>query len=279
MASTLRRIFGAITGWDRNTWEQKRFLRYRASVLIATPLSFLPIPLRILLKWANSDKELPGHHSYGRTYDRLFRHLKYRPIRLLEIGIGGYESSLGGRSLLAWRAYFPFARIVAFDIEPKPGLAGGRVTIYQADQTSMPDLNRIAAKEGPFDIVIDDGSHLNAHQIFTFHALFPAVRPGGLYIVEDVQTSYWPGRIGGINWDGATVDSPAFDGTACGYFANLTKYLNHAEFIPGQVLDERMLGVAKEIANIQFEHNLIVVTKGENVEASCFSSELAAWAQ
>jgi len=45
---------------------------------------------------------------------------------------------------------------------------------------------------GPFDIVIDDGSHISQHQIKTFEYCFiHCVKPGGLYIVEDLQTSFY----------------------------------------------------------------------------------------
>lgn len=276
MSSGLRRFLGQISGWDRHSFEEKRVLRYRVSALIAPALAFFPLPMRSLLRWAKSDKDLPGQHSYGATYGRLFRRLKYRRVRLLEIGIGGYGTSLGGRSLLAWRAFFPFGRIVACDIEDKSGIPGSNVAIYRADQSSETDMLNIAAKEGPFDIIIDDGSHLSRHQILTFYMMFGYLKNGGRYIVEDVQTSYWLGRVGGIEWDGANVGSAAFADTACGHFAELTKYLNFAEFMPDPAIDARMLAAARQIVNIQFEHNLIIITKGANDEPSYFADELAA---
>jgi hypothetical protein len=45
--------------------------------------------------------------------------------------------------------------------------------------------------DGGWDIVIDDGSHLPRHQLVSFCALFPFVRPGGLYIIEDIESSYY----------------------------------------------------------------------------------------
>jgi len=123
--SGMRAFAGQVTGWDRLAWDQKCVVRYGAQSGIASLLSLLPIPLWRLLRWTKSDKEMPGQHLYGRTYHSLFRHLKYRRIRFLEIGIGGYDYDLGGRPLLAWQAFFPFGTIVACDIEPRSALPTG----------------------------------------------------------------------------------------------------------------------------------------------------------
>src|SRR4029077_14588682 len=93
--------------------------RVRAMSAVAPVLALLPIPLSLLLRLSGSDKEAEEGHHYGLTYEREFRPLKYRAIRLLEIGIGGYEYIAGGESLCAWSSYFPFAKIVACDIIDK----------------------------------------------------------------------------------------------------------------------------------------------------------------
>ena len=49
--------------------------------------------------------------------------------------------------------------------------------------------SRLAGRE--FDIVIDDASHVNTHQIAAFGHFWPLVRPGGWYVIEDVHASYW----------------------------------------------------------------------------------------
>jgi demethylmacrocin O-methyltransferase len=277
--SGMRAFAGRVTGWDRLTWDQKCVVRYRAQSGIASLLSLLPIPLWLLLRWAGSDKEVPGGHLYGRTYDAIFRHLKYQRIKLLEIGIGGYYFDLGGRSLLAWQSFFPFGSIVACDIEPKPMLAGRRRRIYRSDQSSAGDLAILVEREGPFNIIIDDGSHLSAHQIFTFLELFPTLHQDGLYIIEDVQTSYWPGKIGTTEWDGAMIDTPEFAKTCVGYFCDFLKYINHAEFVPAQHYDPMKIELAKQIKSIRFEHNLIIITKGNNQTTSLHAADLAAWSK
>ena len=239
---------------------------YRLAGLLARSASWLPIPLWRLLQFFRSDKHMPGWHHYGHTYGALFRRFKYRRVKLLEIGIGGYQASLGGHSLLAWQAFFPRGTVVAGDIVPKQALGGRRRRVRQLDQSSAEDLAELCRQEAPFDIIIDDGSHLSAHQIHTFEHLFGALREGGVYVVEDVQTSFWPGRVAGTEteWDGAHITDPRFRQTCYGYFLELAKYVNHAEFAERRDLDARMLALAQDITRIAFEHNLVIVWKGEN---------------
>jgi Methyltransferase domain len=238
--------------------------RYRLIYFAACLACFLPIPLRFLLRACLSDKHQVYQHLYGYTYGQLFGRFKYRPIKLLEIGIGGYGRRLGGESLNAWQAYFPFARIVGCDIQPKQQLATFRTKIYQLDQSSREDLEALREREKSFDIIIDDGSHRNAHQIFTFEILFPALKQGGVYVVEDIQTSYW--SHGG--WDGSSIADPAFAATCVGYFLELAKYVNHSEFADFRGVDPQKLDLAKSIKQIIFECNLIIVLKGDNTRPS-----------
>jgi hypothetical protein len=259
--------------------EPQAYLRaYHAAGVLARSISWAPIPLWRLLQGFRSDKHMPGWHRYGHTYGTLFRRFKYRRVKLLEIGIGGYKASLGGHSLLAWQAFFPRGTVVAADIVPKQALGGGRRRVRQLDQSSAEDLAELCRQEAPFDIIIDDGSHFSAHQIQTFEHLFGALRDGGVYVVEDVQTSFWPGRVGGseTEWDGAHITDPRFRQTCYGYFLELAKYLNHAEFVERGDLDARMLALAQDITRIAFEHNLIIVWKGENRYPSAFVGRDAA---
>ncbi len=155
------------------------------------------------------------------------------------------------------------------DIDDKTGLAAGNNTrIYQGDQSSTADLSRLCAAEGPFDIVIDDGSHQSRHQLISFLHLFPYLKDGGLYVIEDVQTSFWSGYIAGSEWDGRPIADPQFAGTCFGWFLDLAKYLNHAEFMTLDGVDGEKLKLAEQIRWIVFEHNIIALEKGPNIEPS-----------
>ena len=125
------------------------------------------------------------HHDYLNFYEQTFARRRHEPLTLLEIGV------FNGASLRTWREYFPNARIVGADIEPMARRwRGDRIEIEYMDQSNLEDLTRVAIKHGPFDIIIEYGSHLWEHQITTLKTLYPFLRAGGLYVVEDLQTNY-----------------------------------------------------------------------------------------
>lgn len=191
-----------------------------------------------------------GEHEYTPVYEALMRASRRKPVRLLEVGVGGYEGQLGGESLRMWASYFRRGRITGIDVYDKTALSSGRVRVFQCSQVEAPQLTALARELGPFDFVIDDGSHVNAHQIETFGILWPHVKDGGIYIVEDVQTSYWPAYGGG------PLGTPGYAQSCMQWFKNLADSVNLPEFLepaPGK-LDPA-------IGSIAFHHNLIVLHK------------------
>lgn len=254
--------------WDARSRLEKSIIEYRLLNVIATFVCLLPVPLHQLLQRFGSDKHRLGFHQYGPTYEALFRRLKYRRVKLLEIGIGGDVDDIGGRSLLAWQAYFPFGVIVGCDYQDRRALATWHTRIYCCNQGSSEDLTELQMREGPFDVIIDDGSHLNAHQILTFRTLFDSLKDGGLYIIEDVQTSFWPEAVGTVRWDGAHATDASFPATCMGHFLEMAKYLNHAEFLQPPDINSPFVQFMMRIKRIAFEHNLIAVFKGRNDDPS-----------
>jgi demethylmacrocin O-methyltransferase len=200
-----------------------------------------------------------GAHSYTRHYETHFARFRQEKITLLEIGVGGYDKpEAGGASLRMWNAYFPHARIFALDIHAKNLVISDRVRIYHGSQTDEALLRSIDRDAGGFDIVIDDGSHINAHVIATFNVLFPLLKVGGIYVVEDTQTSYWP-VLGGSSDD---PDSPR---TMMGFFKDMVHGLNHAEMIGEERAGARF---DRDIVSISFYHNMVFIEKGDNTEPS-----------
>jgi hypothetical protein len=124
-------------------------------------------------------------HGYTRAYERHFAHLRVQPIALLEIGIGG------GASLRMWRDYFPRATLYGLDIEDCKGLETLGMRVFQGAQADEDVLERLLAVTGPLDVIVDDGSHRWADQIASFKKLYPHLKPGGCYAIEDLHTSYW----------------------------------------------------------------------------------------
>jgi demethylmacrocin O-methyltransferase len=119
-------------------------------------------------------------------------------------------------------------------------------------------LRRMHDDAGGFDIVIDDGSHINDHVIASFETLFPLLKDGGLYVVEDAQTSYWP-ILGGSSTD------PDSTRTIIGYFKSLIHGLNHAEIDPASYLPSPF---DHSIVSLAFYHGMVFIEKGDNSEPS-----------
>jgi hypothetical protein len=77
-------------------------------------------------------------------------------------------------------------------------MSGDRFTIFKYDQSNKQHLNELINKIGykELDFILDDGSHIPEHQIMSFNILFDLVKDGGIYIIEDIETSYW--KNGGL---------------------------------------------------------------------------------
>lgn len=123
-------------------------------------------------------------HGYLPFYERHLGSLRASKVVLLEIGI------LGGHSLRMWAEYFVNGQIIGADIVRERFIQGERIACHYLDQSSRDSLIQLKAlfPDG-FDIIVDDGSHVMAHQQTTLAVLFPALKPGGLYVIEDLHTS------------------------------------------------------------------------------------------
>jgi hypothetical protein len=136
-----------------------------------------------------------GMHSYSDIYQKIFND-RFSIRKLLEIGIGVIEAnqmsgviSLGyqtGNSLRCWRDYFVNAHIYGIDIYATE-INEDRISTHLVDQGNCSDLARLIAIIGnDVDIIIDDGSHLPFHQVYSFMSLHHCLKPGGIYVIEDI---------------------------------------------------------------------------------------------
>ena len=163
-------------------------------------------------------------HHFGAAYERHFCQLRHEPLRILEIGIGGEDFEDGGTSLKTWEEYFHQALVFGIDIYDKSFLNTARIKTIVCDQGNQEQLIQLSAEHGPFDIIIDDGSHINIKTLQSLFALFQCLKPGGLYIVEDVQTAYWP-QYGGSSLMGG------FKETTMTWLKTMMDCVNAAEIL------------------------------------------------
>jgi hypothetical protein len=168
-------------------------LRARPAAATANPLAeyFRNNPGRLIDKW----------HHYFEIYHRHFAAFRGRSPVVVEIGI--YH----GGSLEMWRHYFGRgARIVGIDLDPRcRQFEGDAVSVMIGDQADRDFLSQVRARFPHVDIVIDDGGHTMAQQITSFEELYPHLQPHGVYLCEDLHTSYYPPYGGGYRRDGTFI--------------------------------------------------------------------------
>lgn len=214
----------------------------------------------------------PGFHKwphYLPVYERTLAALRHRPVRLLEIGV--FE----GGSLAAWRRYLgPEATLVGIDIDPACAAHGDPAHgtyVRIGAQQDADFLQAVVDEFGPFDAVIDDGSHMASHLIASFRFLFlHGLAPGGVYLAEDLQTSYW---------DHYRDARPSFVEVAKGLVDLLhAQYHDHAalepDFRPGSEAAGRELAVpliARWLDSVEFHDGLVVIRKANGLRKRAVS--------
>jgi len=207
--------------------------------------------LETLAKKFHSDKGM-SHHGYTKHYEKHFIEFKYKPIKLLELGIGGYEfNHRGGSGLQMWANYFENGKIYGCDIHDKSGITlPPRTKIYQGSQNDGDFLLRMMDEIGTPDIIIDDASHINKLTIESFKHLFPWLKSGGIYVIEDIESSWWNdhGFDGEPNF--LNMQAP----TSINFCRELLNCVN-VKHLPG------LVNPVYEIDSMHFYQNMVVIIK------------------
>jgi tetratricopeptide (TPR) repeat protein len=201
-----------------------------------------------------SDKSSAFSHSwdYLRHYQAYFERWREAPINLIEIGVKG------GVSLNLWRQFFKRATIIGIDIDPVcRRYAGDRVIIEIGSQADPVLLSRVCAEHPP-TIIIDDGSHLANHIVFTFTHMFPLLAPGGLYVIEDMALHFGPIAD---RWAGDKSVS------AVEFFWQLTQ-ARLANRPPGMQFTSAERYIFQHLDSISFINSAIVISKKKARESA-----------
>jgi hypothetical protein len=140
-----------------------------------------------------------GGHTYTPHYNTLLSPMRESVKLVLEIGIGTFslmtpltnKNYRPGASLRMWRDYFSQATVVGCDIEPSVLFSEDRIKTFYVDQSNPESLNALISNVTPIekfaDLIIDDGSHIENHMTLSFNVLWKLLKPGGIYIIEDIQ--------------------------------------------------------------------------------------------
>lgn len=161
---------------------------------------------------ANTERLIHKWHHYFEIYDRHFSKFRGKEVHIVEFG------TFQGGSLQMWKDYFgEKCKITSIDINPHcKKLEEDQIKVIIGDQDDRSFLKKLSDELPKIDILIDDGGHTMQQQINTFEMLFDSIDENGVYLIEDLHTSYW------TDWDGGYKK----DDTFIEYSKNFIDYIN-----------------------------------------------------
>ena len=189
---------------------------------------------RLINKWMH----------YFDVYDRHFSTYRNKEIVIVEIGV-----SQGG-SLQMWKDYFGGkAKIYGIDIDPRcKAFEEENIEIFIGSQSDRKFLREVLKKIPPIDILIDDGGHRMNQQIITFEEMFNQVKIDGVYLCEDIHTSYWLDFAGGHKRAGTFIEYTK------NFIDRLNAFHSHQKSLP---VDE----FTRTVNSIHYYDSIIVIEK------------------
>ena len=201
-----------------------------------------------LIKIASKYNSIKSKNGFLEIYFNYFKNYKEKEINILEIGVDK------GESLKIWRQYFSKAKICGIDINDIKYKIDG-VDIIKADQTNVKDLVSVCKKYKSFDIIIDDGGHHSNQIITSLNFLFYFLSENGLYIVEDLQTSYFP-RFGGSRFNLNRKK------TSMNFLKSIADSINYEQNDKPFYKTKKFDGLVKFI---HFYQNVAIIKKGKSI--------------
>lgn len=194
----------------------------------------------------NNDKLIHKWLHYFDIYDRHFSRFRNKEIVLLEIGV--YQ----GGSLQMWKNYFgDRAKIYGIDVNPNcKNLEEENIEIFTGSQSDRNFLRKVKKEIPPIDILIDDGGHTMRQQIVSFEELFGHVKENGVYLCEDLHTSYWVEYGGGYKRNGTFIE----------YSKSFIDYI-HAYHSEQETL--KVDEFTRSVNSLHYYDSILVIEKGK----------------
>ncbi|TVY82670.1 8-demethyl-8-alpha-L-rhamnosyl tetracenomycin-C 2'-O-methyltransferase [Lachnellula suecica] len=189
-------------------------------------------------------------HHYEQMYEKRLAPFRDRRVKMLEIGLGCGMSYGPGASYYTWLDYFTNLDLyyIEYNAECAKMWANKteHATIFSGDQASVPFLQEFVAEAGSdWDIIVDDGGHSMDQQRTSLSVLWPHVKPGGIYFIEDLATSYIPSLGGDYN----------SDNTMMGDLKGMLDDINAVENVPDRS------PISKDLVSFEFTQECVALTK------------------
>jgi hypothetical protein len=212
-------------------------------------------------------------HQYDVPYSLYLEPLRAlsRSLSMFEIGLGCDQERIGA-SVMMWGEYLPDARLTLFEFDEPCGrkwhkenaqlAPKGGFNLYFGDQANAEHLEKAIRDDGDrqYDVIIDDGGHTMQQQLTSFRVLWPRVKRGGVYVVEDLNTSF-KSRYGGTRRQQGQGSS----GTPAATMTNFMKELMdqvHALPVPhhaGKLIEDTEF--KSPFARVDCHHFICFITK------------------
>jgi len=188
----------------------------------------------------NNDKPIHKWLHYFDVYERHLLKYRNKPVKVLEIGVQG------GGSLQMWKQYFGSnSKILGIDIDESCKFEEDQISVEIGSQADENFLRRIAQEYGPFDIIIDDGSHIQSDVLNSFFFLYSFLNRDGCYIIEDTHTAYFRAFQGGLRSEANSVSVLS----------------NFVHDINAEYMEEPFGQTLRDISSMCFYDSMIVIEK------------------
>lgn len=194
----------------------------------------------------NNHRTLSKWLHYFEIYDRHFSKYRGKDITIVEIGI------FKGGSLQMWKDYFgDKCKIIGVDIDPRcKQFEEEQIEVMIGSQEDPIFLEELKRKVPKIDILIDDGGHTMNQQIVTFESLFSHISEDGVYLCEDLHTSYWEEYGGGYKRENSYIE----------YSKNFVDYINAWHSRNNNL---RINSFTKTVHSLHYYDSVLVIEKRE----------------
>ena len=200
-------------------------------------------------------------HNYCAKYEKYLPFKRNQALKILEIGVHF------GLSLSMWSEFYKQSEcVVGIDINPHCKCyedIDKKIFIEIGSQDDEAFLSTVKQKYNTFDLIIDDGSHMQEHMIFSFKSLFSSLKSGGVYIIEDTCCAYWPSHGGSADASNSSIS----------YVKSLIDHVNFfGQFLERQdghhrrddlhieQIKAKQLDLRTDIESINFLNSTILIT-------------------
>lgn len=195
-------------------------------------------------------------HDYLKVYDFFMSKFRNDKFTFMELGVG-FEPNKGA-SLKMWKEYFSLATIVGVDVRKDcKAIEEDRIRIEIGDCSDPSYLANIQTEYNP-SIIVDDASHKWSHQIVAFETLFPRLPSGGIYVCEDIHTSFEPLASSKHKFKDGSIDAYSYFSNLCYLVVSKGCELNTSAI---RISSPFQQNIFKSISSMVFLKHSVLLTK------------------